>query len=339
MWWSRRLLAGHPLLAADEVLELHRVADEEHRGVVADHVEVALGGVELQRESARVAPGVWAAPLARHRGEADHHLGLGAGLEHRRLGVPADVVGHLEVAERAATLGVRLPLRDALPVEVGHLLDQVVVLQQDRAVGADGQRVFDAGYRGAGIGGRELLSHIGSSPRDGRPRAVRPACRVPEEYVDPPRGGTQSGARWCGGGVGTTRPVGAAGGRGASIIGPPGPNGPGKARAALELAAGTRREHRRAGTLHHLLPAVVVEARTVTRVRAEEEAGAEDDRNDEHRSGDDAHPRGGLVQPARLVRRWRRNGRRAVAAAPFRSVRELVRWARSKARVNRSCPP
>ena len=40
-----------PLLAADEVLELHRVTDEEDRRVVADEVEVALGGVELQRET------------------------------------------------------------------------------------------------------------------------------------------------------------------------------------------------------------------------------------------------------------------------------------------------
>ncbi len=60
-------------------------------------------------------------------------------LEYGGLGVGADVLGDLEVAEGAAALGVGLALRDALPVEVRHLLDQVVVLQQDRAVGADGQ--------------------------------------------------------------------------------------------------------------------------------------------------------------------------------------------------------
>ena len=46
-----QVVVGAALLAADEVLELHRVADEEHRGVVADDVEVALGGVELQRRN------------------------------------------------------------------------------------------------------------------------------------------------------------------------------------------------------------------------------------------------------------------------------------------------
>src|SRR5256885_1142978 len=47
-----------PLLGVDEVGELDRVLDEEHRGVVADEVVVALLGVELHRETARVTDGV-----------------------------------------------------------------------------------------------------------------------------------------------------------------------------------------------------------------------------------------------------------------------------------------
>src|SRR5699024_9146109 len=50
-------------LRVDEVRELDGVADEEDRRVVADHVVVALVGVELQGESARVTPGVRAALL------------------------------------------------------------------------------------------------------------------------------------------------------------------------------------------------------------------------------------------------------------------------------------
>ena len=132
------------LLRTDEVLELHRVPQEEHGGVVAHHVVVALGRVELQREATRVTPRVGAPALAGHRGEADQRVGRRARLEHRRLGVGAHVTRHLEVAERAAALGVGLALRDPLPVEVRHLLDEVVVLQQDRAVGPDGERVLVA---------------------------------------------------------------------------------------------------------------------------------------------------------------------------------------------------
>ena len=89
---------------------------------------------------------------------------LAPGWKHRRPGEGADVLGHLERAERAAALGVRLPLRDALPVEVGHLLDQVVVLQQDRAVRADGQRMLVTGYRIAGIVRRRFRLRLGHFP-------------------------------------------------------------------------------------------------------------------------------------------------------------------------------
>ena len=119
--------------------ELERVADEEHRGVVADDVVVALGGVELQCPAAGVAPGVWAAALAGHGGEPDHRLGRGAGRKHRRFGECTDIVGDLEAPKGAAALGVGLAFGDAFAVERRHLLDQVVIVQQDRSVGADGQ--------------------------------------------------------------------------------------------------------------------------------------------------------------------------------------------------------
>ncbi|KPC76792.1 hypothetical protein ADL26_04920, partial [Thermoactinomyces vulgaris] len=64
------------LLGVDEVGELDGVADEEHRGVVADEVVVALFGVELQGPAARVAAGVGAAEGVGHGGEAQEGLGL-----------------------------------------------------------------------------------------------------------------------------------------------------------------------------------------------------------------------------------------------------------------------
>ena len=68
-------VVGAALLAADEVLELHRVLDEEDRRVVADHVVVALGRIELQREPPRVAPRVGAAALTGDGREAREHVG------------------------------------------------------------------------------------------------------------------------------------------------------------------------------------------------------------------------------------------------------------------------
>ena len=51
-------VVGQALLGADEVGELHRIAHEEDRGVVPHHVEVALFGVELQREAPHITPRV-----------------------------------------------------------------------------------------------------------------------------------------------------------------------------------------------------------------------------------------------------------------------------------------
>ena len=43
------------LQRVDDVRELDRIADEEHREVVADEIPVAVLGIELHREAARVA--------------------------------------------------------------------------------------------------------------------------------------------------------------------------------------------------------------------------------------------------------------------------------------------
>src|SRR5699024_5697350 len=145
--------AGHPLLGVDEVRELDAIADEEHRRVVTDEVVVALGGVELDREAARVAPGVRAALLTGDRGEPDQHLGLRPRLEQRGAGVGRDVLLGDERAERTAALGVHDPLRDPLAVELCELLHGVVVVQHDRAGVADRLGVRVAGDRGAGGGG------------------------------------------------------------------------------------------------------------------------------------------------------------------------------------------
>src|SRR5258705_6542919 len=67
------------------------------------------------------------------------HLVEESGLAPRR-----NVRRHLEVAERAAALGVGDALGHALAGERLHLLDYLVILQQDRPVGAHGERVLVA---------------------------------------------------------------------------------------------------------------------------------------------------------------------------------------------------
>ena len=147
---------GSALLGSNEMLELHRIPKEEHRRIVPHHVVIAFRRVELQGESTRVAPGVGASPLAGDRGKADQGVRRGARLEDGRLGVRADIRGDLEMTEGPAALGVGLTLRDPFPVEIRHLLYQVVILKEDRAVRADGQRMFVARDRDARVRGRRI---------------------------------------------------------------------------------------------------------------------------------------------------------------------------------------
>lgn len=71
-----------------EIGELERVAQIEHRGVVADQVPVALLGVETHGEAADVSLGIRRATLTGDGGEAQEHIGLLADLgEDLRPGV------------------------------------------------------------------------------------------------------------------------------------------------------------------------------------------------------------------------------------------------------------
>ncbi len=94
------------LLGVDEVRELDRVTDEEDAQVVADQVPVAVLGVELDREAARVARRLRGVTPAGDRGEAQGHVGalallleeLGPRVPGDRLVAPGPV--GLEVAVR-----------------------------------------------------------------------------------------------------------------------------------------------------------------------------------------------------------------------------------------------
>lgn len=123
------------LLGVDEVRELGWVAQEEDGRVVVHKVQVAFLGVQLDGETTGVSGSIGGARLTSDGRETSNQLGLLAdGVQERRATDVGDVVGDLEVAERAGTLGVDHSLGDSLSVEVGKRVDQVEVLQQQGAV-------------------------------------------------------------------------------------------------------------------------------------------------------------------------------------------------------------
>jgi hypothetical protein len=129
----------------NEVGELRSVADEEHGCVITYQVEVPLLRIELQRETARIAIGVRIALLARNCGKPSKYGGLPAHLT-KEIGVsePRDIPGDLEKPVGAASFCVNHPLRHPLPVDVLHLLDQVVDVEHGGSRPSDGQRVLVA---------------------------------------------------------------------------------------------------------------------------------------------------------------------------------------------------
>lgn len=127
----------------DHVRELDRIADEEHLEVVAHQVPVAVLGVELDGESARVARRLGRFLGADHGGEAQEHRRLHAGLgQHLGAGVFAgifvtDLAVGFEPAMGSRTARMHHALGNALAVEMGELLDEGIVFQRGRPAFAD----------------------------------------------------------------------------------------------------------------------------------------------------------------------------------------------------------
>jgi len=124
--------------------------------------------------------------LARHRREAGQDRRPLADLgEESGPGPFADVGADFEVAEGASALGVDDALGYALAVERLHLLDDVVIVQDDRPVGPHRERMFVAGRGNARIGRGRLRGLLWRSILrsvvvhlilHSRRRAVQPSC-------------------------------------------------------------------------------------------------------------------------------------------------------------------
>ena len=122
------------LNGVNEVRELNRVLDEEHRHVVADEVPVSLLGIKLHSEAADVACEVGRTLVAGDGREANEDGGfLAFTLEQvgpRHVGERLVI---LEVAVSPIAAGMNDALRYTLMVKVENLLAQVEVFQKRRS--------------------------------------------------------------------------------------------------------------------------------------------------------------------------------------------------------------
>ena len=142
---------GKALLRVNEVGELHGVAEEEDRRVVANDVVVSLFRVELEGETAHVTPRIGRTELTGNGRKTREHRGLRALLEKLRLRVLRDILGHAEFAESARALRVGAALRNALAIKTRKLLHKVHVVKKEGAIRANAQRMGIGFTHGTGF--------------------------------------------------------------------------------------------------------------------------------------------------------------------------------------------
>lgn len=146
--WVLDASLGMALLGVDEVRELDGILDEEHGGVVANHIVVALLGVELDGESSWITVAVVGTALASDSGESQENGGLLADLvKEGSLSEPSHVVGHFAVSVGSCAFSVDHTLGNALTSEVSKFVDQVEILDQERAAWAGAHGVLVVVHR------------------------------------------------------------------------------------------------------------------------------------------------------------------------------------------------
>src|SRR5690606_33892326 len=101
-------------------------------------------------EAAHVALCVGGAELARNSREPSDQFGLCAWLQALRLCVLRNVAGDGQRAVGAPAFRMHGTLRNALAVLMGQLLDELIVLKQQRPARTSSQRVLVVGDRCAG---------------------------------------------------------------------------------------------------------------------------------------------------------------------------------------------
>src|SRR5580700_8902626 len=136
----------------NEVGELQWIANKKDRSVVADQVVVAVLGVELDRKAARIAQRVGGALFTRDGREADENLGTLSDWREKFCPRPLRHVGqHFEVAVSTRAFGMHDALGNPLAIKMRELLDQVMVLHQNRSSRTRGPRVLIVGDRGSAV--------------------------------------------------------------------------------------------------------------------------------------------------------------------------------------------
>jgi len=104
--------------------------------------------------------GISRAALTGNRGEACQHRSLRAQLKQRRAGVLGNVMCNGERAKRRRSFCVDNAFGNALAVEMRVLLEELVILHQQRSTRTGGEAVLVVGQRRTGISSKDVVIWI-----------------------------------------------------------------------------------------------------------------------------------------------------------------------------------
>lgn len=150
------------LLGVDEVWELLWVSDEEDWGVVSNQIPVSFFSVEFDSETSWISLGISRSLLTSDSGESGEDGGsLTNSVEELCLAVFGNIRSDFEITVSTSTLGVDDSFWDSFTIEVGDLIDEVEVLEEDWTVFSSSQTVLvvvDWGTVGGGHDWTVLIS-------------------------------------------------------------------------------------------------------------------------------------------------------------------------------------
>jgi hypothetical protein len=144
------------LKSVDHVRELHPIADEENRKVVSNKIKVPLSGVELDCKTTRVSQGLGTSTLMDNGGEPDNDRSLNTGSSEKvSTSEVRDIMSDLKETFSTGSSGMNHTLWNPFPVEIGKLLNEMVILKKDRTSGSNGHGGVVVPYRSTRVGGEE----------------------------------------------------------------------------------------------------------------------------------------------------------------------------------------
>uniref|UniRef100_A0A2P2MJD2 Catalase n=1 Tax=Rhizophora mucronata TaxID=61149 RepID=A0A2P2MJD2_RHIMU len=123
------------------VREFNSITNKEDREIVSHKIKVALSGVKLHSKASRIPQGFWAATLMDDSGEADDNRCLNSrGTKEIGTREVRDIVRDFKESFGTCSPSMNNTFWNPLPVEVGKLFHQMIILEKNWTSRSNGER-------------------------------------------------------------------------------------------------------------------------------------------------------------------------------------------------------